>query len=65
LAEEIKRITKSIIALSRTYKYALRMRFIRSIPGVGILAGVEILVEVEGFVRFKSSEEIASYIGTP
>jgi transposase len=39
------------------------MRLIQSIPGVGILTGMEILVEVQNFTRFKTSEEIASYIG--
>jgi transposase len=32
-------------------------------PGVGILTGMEILVELQDFGRFKSSEEIVSYIG--
>jgi transposase len=60
--KEIKQITKSIIELSRTDKYAQRMRLIQNIPGVGILTGMEILVEVQNFTRFKASEEIASYI---
>jgi transposase len=63
LTKEIKQITKSIIELSRTDKYAQRMRLIQSIPGVGILTGMEILVEVQNFTRFKTSEEIAAYIG--
>ena len=63
LTKEIKQITKSIIEMSRIDKYAQRMRLIQSIPGVGILTGMEILVEVQNFTRFKTSEEIASYIG--
>ena len=63
LTKEIKQITKSIIELSRIDKYAQRMRLIQSIPGVGILTGMEILVEVQNFTRFKTSEEIAAYIG--
>ena len=63
LTKEIKQITKSVIELSRTDKYAQRMRLIQSIPGVGILTGMEILVEVQNFTRFKTSEEIAAYIG--
>lgn len=63
LTKEIKRITKKVIELSSIDKYALRMRLIRSIPGVGLLTGMEILVEVQDFARFKTSEEIASYIG--
>jgi transposase len=63
LTKEIKQITKSIIEMSRIDKYAQRMRLIQSIPGVGILTGMEILVDVQNFTRFKTSEEIASYIG--
>lgn len=63
LTKEIKRITKSIIELSRIDNYAQKMRLIRSIPGIGILTGMEILVELQDFARFKTSEEIASYIG--
>ena len=39
------------------------MKLLRSMPGVGILTGMEILVELQDFARFKTSEEIASYIG--
>ena len=63
LRRRSNKLTKSIIELSRTDKYTQRMRLIQSIPGVGILTGMEILVEVQNFTRFKTSEEIASYIG--
>ncbi len=39
------------------------MKLLRSIPGVGILTGIKILVELQDFARFKTSEQIASYIG--
>jgi transposase len=63
LTKEIKRITKSVIELSRTDKYANRISLLRTIPGIGFLTGMEILVEVQDFARFKTSEEIASYMG--
>jgi len=63
LTKEIKQITKSVIELSRIDKYRERINLIRSIPGVGLLTGMEILVELQDFTRFKTSEEIASYIG--
>ena len=63
LTEEIREITKSVVELSYTDKYAQRMKLLRSIPGVGILTGMEILVELQDFARFKTSEQIASYIG--
>ena len=63
LTEEIRRITKNDVELSRTDKYARRMKLIRSVPGVGLITGMEILVELQNVARFKTSEEIASYIG--
>lgn len=63
LTGEIKRITKSVVELSCTDKYAHKMKLLRSIPGVGILTGMEILVELQDMMRFKTSEEIASYMG--
>ena len=60
---EIKTITKSVVELSGTDKYAHRMKLLKSIPGVGILTGMEMLVELQDFARFKTSEEIACYMG--
>ena len=63
LTGEIKTITKSVVELSGTDKYAHRMKLLKSIPGVGILTGMEMLVELQDFARFKTSEEIACYMG--
>ena len=63
LTVKIREITKSVLELSCTDKYAHRMKLLRSIPGVGILTGMEMLVELQDFARFKTSEEIASYMG--
>ena len=49
--------------LSRSKKYRKRVQLLRSVPGIGILIGVEILVEIQDLARFKRAEELASYIG--
>ena len=49
--------------LSRTDKYKARAELIRTAPGVGLLTGMEVLVELQEMGRFRSSEEIASYMG--
>ena len=36
---------------------------IRTTPRLGLLTGMEVLVELQDMGRFRSSEEIASYIG--
>jgi transposase len=44
-------------------KYKQRIKLIRSGPDIGLITGMEILVELQNVERFKTSEEIASYIG--
>jgi len=39
------------------------MKLLKSIPGIGILIGMELLVELADIERFKTAEEIASYMG--
>lgn len=63
LAVQVKKITKRIIELTKDEKYAHKMALLRSIPGVGMLVAIEILVELQDMARFTSAEKIASYIG--
>jgi transposase len=51
------------VELSDIEKYKQRIRTIRSVPGIGLVTGMEIFVELQDMGRVKSSEEIASYIG--
>jgi transposase len=63
LGEQIKEISKEAIALSRSEKYLSRVNLLRSVPGIGILSAMEILVELQDVERFNSARQIASYIG--
>jgi transposase len=63
LTVQIKNITKQVIELTKNEKYAHKVTLLRSIPGVGMLIAIEILVELQDMKRFKSAEKIASYIG--
>jgi transposase len=63
LTEEIRRTTKHVVELSSTDKYAHKMQLLKSIPGIGVLSGMELLVELQDFARFKTAEQIASYMG--
>lgn len=63
LTVQIKKITKKVIELTKNEKYSHKMALLRSIPGVGMLVAIEILVELQDMKRFKSAEKIASYIG--
>lgn len=63
LTEQLKEITKQVFLLSTNEKYAGRIKLLRTIPGIGRLIAIEILVELQDMKRFKSAEKIASYIG--
>lgn len=63
LTDQIKKIMKKVIELTKSAKYAHKVALLRSIPGVGTLIAIEILVELQDMKRFKSGEKIASYIG--
>ena len=63
LTEQIKKISKEVVALSQTNTYSARVALMRSVPGIGLLNAMEILVELQEVERFKSGREIASYIG--
>jgi transposase len=63
LTGEIKKIIKRIVELSAIEKYKQRIKLIRTVPGIGLITGMEILVELQNVERFKTSREIASYIG--
>jgi len=63
LTEQLKNISRKVVLLSRSPKYASKMNLLKTIPGVGTLIGIEILVELQDVARFSSAEKIASYIG--
>jgi transposase len=56
-------MNRKVVELSRSKKDHKRVQLLRSVPGIGILIGMEILVEIQDLARFKRAEELASYIG--
>jgi transposase len=63
LSVEKKRLTHEVIKLAKEEKYTQRVRLLNSIPGIGTLSGMEILVELQEITRFKTSDELAAYLG--
>jgi transposase len=63
LTGQVIAVTRKVVELSRAEKYRKRVGLLRSVPGVGILIAMEILVEIQDMARFKRAEELASYIG--
>ncbi len=63
LTRQLTRVNRKVVELSRTDQYRRRAELLRTAPGVGLLTGMEILVELQDMGRFRSSEEVASYMG--
>jgi len=63
LTRQLMKIHRKVVELSRTSKYSGRAKLLRTAPGVGLLTGMEVLVELQDMGRFRSSEEVASYLG--
>ncbi|MDH4128755.1 MAG: transposase [Spirochaetota bacterium] len=63
LCEQIAKQEKLIKKLSQTEKYRDRLEILQSIPGIGLITGMEILLELQDLSRFKRADQIAAYVG--
>ena len=63
LTLQIARINRMVVLLCRDKKYRHKIKLLCSAPGIGKLTAIELLVELQDMARFKSAEELASYIG--
>ncbi|HMK60972.1 MAG TPA: IS110 family transposase, partial [Dissulfurispiraceae bacterium] len=63
LTSQLRRISKQIILLAKSRKYCKRVDLLKSVPGIGTLIAIEILVELQDVKRFSSSDKLAAYIG--
>lgn len=63
LNAQIEQQTKLIQELAKTDPYRDQVALLRTIPGIGILIAMEILVELHDMRRFSSSAQLAAYVG--
>jgi transposase len=61
--ELVKKAKKQLQHLSEQKKYSTGIKLLRSIPGIGLVAALTILTEIEDINRFKTLDELCSYIG--
>ena len=55
--------TKKIKDLSTSERYSKNIELIRSVPGIGLITGMILLVEIEEITRFENSDKLAGFIG--
>ena len=61
--ELVKKARKQLQILSEQKKYTSMIKLLRSIPGIGLVNALTILTEIEDINRFKTLDELCSYIG--
>lgn len=62
-SDRIERQTELIREIAALDKYRDRMALLTSIPGIGMLTAIEILVELQDVARFRNPEQLAAYLG--
>lgn len=63
LNEQVRKQTRLLKELSETETYRDRVALLGTIPGVGILSAMEILLELGDMTRFRRAGQLAAYVG--
>lgn len=63
LSDQIKQQTQLLKELAKTPLYEKRVEVLISIPGIGVLTAMELLLELQHMERFKKPEQLAAYVG--
>jgi transposase len=63
LSDQIGRQEALLRELSRSPKYEARVEILKSVPGIGWLSAMEVLLELQDVERFHSADALAAYVG--
>ena len=63
LTAQLIKITKKVLEFARSKKYNKKVQLLKSVPGIGTLIAIEMLVELQDVSRFKSADKFSAYIG--
>ena len=63
LSAQIDKQTQLLKKLAQIPLYRDRVKILCSIPGIGILTAMEILLELQDFSRFRRAQQLAAYVG--
>jgi transposase len=59
----IDKQTRILKNLAKIPLYSKRVKIITSIPGVGVITAMEILLELQDVSRFRRADQLAAYVG--
>ena len=63
LRQLLLQANREIRELSRSERYAIRMKLLQTVPCIGLLGSMILLTEIEDFNRFKKIDHLYSYVG--
>ncbi len=63
LCGQINKQTQLLKELSQLPRYRDRVEILRTIPGIGLINAMEILLELQDLSRFRRAEQLAAYVG--
>ncbi len=63
LCAQIDKQTQLLRELSETDLYRKRVEILQSIPGIGMISAMELLLELQDVSRFRRAEQLAAYVG--
>ena len=63
LDKQINKQTDLLRELSETALYKERVKILMTIPGIGMIAAMELLLELQDITRFQRADQLAAYVG--
>ena len=63
LSDQIKKQTTVLQALAEIPLYKERVKILRTVPGIGLIAAMELLLELQDMERFRRADQLAAYVG--
>jgi transposase len=63
LSEQVDQQTRLLKDLSETDRYRDKVKLLTSVPGIGIIAAMEMLLELGDIGRFRRADRLAAYVG--
>ncbi len=63
IKQAIRKANRKLNEISKKEIYSKRVKLLKSIPGIGNLSAIHILLEIEDIKRFKANDQLASFVG--
>jgi transposase len=63
LSDQIRKQTTVLQTLAEIPLYKERVKILRTVPGIGLIAAMELLLELQDMERFRRADQLAAYVG--